>query len=67
MPVSAGFSGEDATMIAGAGAGAGGSQKAESVVSGSERSQLRQLRCNVVPSGSPQTDVVLLAQVPKVR
>ena len=65
-PVSAVFSGEvplsrrgsytglDATMIAGT--GAGGSQKAKSVVSACERSQLRQIRSNDVPSGSQQTD-----------
>ena len=70
-PASAGFSEEvalsrrgsyaglDATI-----AGAGGSQKAESVASAGERSQTRQPRSNV-PSGS-QTDV-LPAQVPKVN
>lgn len=66
-PVSAGFSDEvalsrrgsyaglDATI-----AGAGGSQKAESVASGGERSQSRQ------PRSASQTDV-LNAQVPKVN
>ena len=72
-PVSAGFSEEVALSRRGSyagldtaigGAGAGGSQKAESVVSAGERSQSRQPRGNV-PSGS-QTDV-LPTQVPKVN
>ena len=75
-PVSAGFGDEvelsrrgsyaglDATI---AGAGAGGSQIAKSVVSAGERSQSRQPRSNNIPSGSQQTDVVLPAQVPKVN
>ena len=70
-PVSAGFSDEvglsrrgsyaglDTTIV-----GAGGSQKAESVISAGERSQSRQSGSNV-PSGS-QTDL-LPAQVPKVN
>ena len=53
------YAGLDVTI-----SGAGGSQKAESVVSGGERSQTRQPRSNV-PSAS-QTDV-LPAQVPKVN
>ena len=70
-PSSAGFSEEVALSRRGsyAGldviiAGAGGSQKAESVVSNGDHSQTRQPRSNI-PSGS-QTDV-LPAQVPKVN
>ena len=70
-PVSAGFSDEVALSRRGSYAGldativdGGGSQKAESVASGGERSQSRQPHSNV-PSGS-QTDV-LPTQVPKVN
>ena len=64
-PVTAGFSGEvalsrrgsfaglDATI---AGADGSPSQKAESIVSASERSHLRQPRSNNVLSGPQQTD-----------
>ena len=68
-PVSAGFSEEVAlsrrvwgscarlvATIDSAGSGAGESQKADSVDSARERSQLRQPRSNNVPSGSQQAD-----------
>ena len=48
------YTGLYATMIAGA--GAGGNQKAKSVVSACERCQLRQICNNNVPNGSQQTD-----------
>ena len=48
------YIGLDATMIADT--GASGSQKAKSVDFACERSQLRQIRSNNVPSGSQQTD-----------
>ena len=66
-PVSAGFSEEVALSRRGSGAGldvAGGSQKADSVVSGGrDRSQSRQPRSNIAAS---QTDV-LPTQIPKVN
>ena len=56
------YAGLDTTI---ASAGAGGSEKVESVVSASERSQSFQPRKNV-PSGLQQTtDVVLPSQYPK--